>query len=91
MTNFYHEWLIQQQFRDLEALDRQLDRWGWFRSFGESARKRGWRVRVGASLIRVGSWLQGEGSLWPFSAPHEAPVPPNAGVAGETEWRGRAG
>ncbi len=85
MTNFFYEWLIRQQLRDLEALDRRLDRWGWFQRFGDSTRRRGWRVRLGTSLVRVGSWLQGEGNLWPISGPRRVPVPPNVGMGREME------
>jgi hypothetical protein len=57
MRDFY-EHALHEQFRELAARDRQLERWGWFRRHEHRPRKIGWRFRAGEALIRLGSWLQ---------------------------------
>jgi hypothetical protein len=52
---------MRGQFLELEALDRKLERWGWFRRGGTTQGSPGWRYRAGAVLVRLGEWLKGEG------------------------------
>jgi len=60
MTEFFHEHMMRERFRELEALDRKLEEWGWFRCYGKGLNTdRGWRFRVGEAFIRLGRWLQG--------------------------------
>ena len=58
MRDFY-EHALHEQFRELAAVDRQLERCGWFRRHEHQPRKIGWRFQAGEALIRLGSWLQG--------------------------------
>jgi hypothetical protein len=58
MTNFYDEHRLLRQMRELAALDRQLERWGWFRRHEHRPRKSGWLFRAGEALVRLGYWLQ---------------------------------
>ena len=59
MTEFFREHMMRERFRELAAVDRRLEAWGWFRRHGKvTAAERGWRFRVGGGFIRVGRWLQ---------------------------------
>jgi hypothetical protein len=58
MTTFYHEYRLQEQFREVTERDRQLTRWGWFRRNEGRPPKSGWRFRIGEALIRLGCRLQ---------------------------------
>lgn len=59
MTDFFFEWAVREQVRELERVDRMLERWGWFRRGGQASERPGWRFRLGAALVRMGRWLQG--------------------------------
>ncbi len=61
MRNAFIEYEALRQQRDLEAIDRQLERWGWFRRPDHLPPAWGWRVRLGKALIRLGRWLEGKG------------------------------
>jgi hypothetical protein len=65
MDDFLADYTLREQFRELEALDRRLTRWGWFRRNEHRPRKSGWRVRIGEALIRLGCRLQNRGSTQP--------------------------
>jgi hypothetical protein len=71
MDNFFSDYTVREQLRELVALDRQLTGWGWFRRHEHGPRKTGWRVRTGEALIRLGCRLQ-----------NREPVQP-AGISGE--------
>lgn len=58
MTHFYYEHELRQQMRELDALDRQLEHWGWFRQHEHRPQKLGPLYRLGEALIRLGYWLQ---------------------------------
>ena len=83
MTDFFYEYELREQLRRLEAVDRRLERWGWFRR-GETAREEaGLSFRAGTLLIRLGSWLQrGRGS--PEGAQARQAVAGSPGPAGGT-------
>jgi hypothetical protein len=59
MTDFLDEYRIRERLRELEALDRRLERWGWFRRHGTAPSVPGWRFRLGERLVRLGFRLQG--------------------------------
>jgi len=59
MTSFFTEYEVGERLRELEALDRKLERWGWFRRHETVSAAPGWRFRMGEALIRLGGWLQG--------------------------------
>ncbi len=63
MTDFFYEYEVSKQFRELEALDRRLERWGWFRGHEIGSAPAGWRFRIGRALIHLGCWLQGTEAL----------------------------
>ncbi len=69
MTHFYYEFELRQQMRELDALDRQLERWGWFRRHEHRPRKRGCLFRTGETLVRLGYWLQEPGGGQPARSP----------------------
>ena len=69
MTHFYHEHELRQQMRELAALDRQMERWGWFRRHDHRPRRLGWLFRVGERLIRLGYRLQERRGAQPARAP----------------------
>ena len=50
MTQFYYEHKLLRQMRELTALDRQLEHWGWFRRHEHRPRKSGWLFRAGEAL-----------------------------------------
>ncbi len=58
MRFFFTEYEVGERLRELEALDRRLERWGWFRRHETVSAPSGWRFRVGKVLIRLGSRLQ---------------------------------
>jgi hypothetical protein len=77
MVHFFYEKVTLERLRELEALDRQLERWGWFRrkEFAPASRgprSRGWRSRAGAGLVRLGLWLQGGGHGHPVHGPRRS-------------------
>ena len=59
MTSFFTEYEVGERLRELEALDRKLERWGWFRRHENRPPDPGWRFRLGEVLIRLGCRLQG--------------------------------
>ena len=61
MTIFFHEYEASRQRRELEALDRKLEHWGWYRRHEGKSLPAGWRLRVGKLLIALGCWVQGRG------------------------------
>lgn len=63
MTDFFYEYEASKQFRELEALDRRLEHWGWYRRHETGSAAPGRRFRVGEALIYLGCWLQGRGGL----------------------------
>ncbi len=65
MDDFPSDYTMREHFRALAALDQQLTRWGWFRRYEHRPWKRGWRVRVGEVLIRMGYRLQNRGRVQP--------------------------
>lgn len=71
MTHFFYEHGMRQQMRELAALDRQLERWGWFRRHEHRPRKSGWLFRAGEALIRLGCWLQERCGAQPVRTPGE--------------------
>lgn len=60
MTDFFYDHEMRGKFRELEALDRRLTQWGWFRRGGTTQGSPGWRYRAGTVLVRLGEWLKGE-------------------------------
>jgi hypothetical protein len=62
MTSFFTEYDVGERLRELEALDRRLERWGWFRRHENRPPDTGWRFRMGEALIRLGNRLQERGS-----------------------------
>jgi len=69
MTDFFYEYEASKQFRELEALDRRLEHWGWYRRHETGSAAPGWRVRVGEALIGLGFWLQGRGEAEGLGVP----------------------
>ncbi|HSB80642.1 MAG TPA: hypothetical protein VLM91_17815 [Candidatus Methylomirabilis sp.] len=69
MTHFYDEHRLRQQMHELSALDRQLERWRWFRRHEHRPRKSGWLIQAGEALIRLGRWLQERGGAQPVRTP----------------------
>ena len=65
MIDYFYEHTVREQFRKLAALDQELTCWRWFQRNEYRTLKRGWRVRIGQGLIRVGCWLQKWGSTQP--------------------------
>jgi hypothetical protein len=61
----FEEYEIRKQFQRLEAVDRRLERWGWFRRHEGRPPETGWRFRAGKALIRLGRRLQEGGSSQP--------------------------
>jgi hypothetical protein len=59
MTSFFTEYEVGERLRELEALDRRLERWGWFWRHENRPPDTGWRFRMGEALIRLGRRLQG--------------------------------
>jgi len=59
MTDFFFEWAVREQMRELERVNRTLERWGWCRRGGQASERPEWRFRLGAALVRVGCRLQG--------------------------------
>jgi hypothetical protein len=59
MTYFFDEYQVRERLRELQALDRRLERWGWFRQHKTAPRAVGWRFRLGERLVRLGFRLQG--------------------------------
>lgn len=59
MTDFFYEYEVSKKIREIEALDRRLEKWGWYRRGHHVPEKPGWRFRLGATLVRAGCWLQG--------------------------------
>ena len=49
---------VSEHFRELEAIDRRLEHWGWFRRHENRLPHIGWRFRAGEALIRLGRRLQ---------------------------------
>ena len=47
MTSFFTEYEVGERLRELEALDRRLERWGWFRRHENRPPDTGWRFRMG--------------------------------------------
>jgi len=58
MTDFFFEWAVREQMRELERVNRTLERWGWCRRGGQASERPEWRFRLGAALVRMGRWLQ---------------------------------
>ena len=58
MTILYYEYEALRQMRELEALDRRMEQWGWYRRHETGSLSAGWRLRVGRVLIGFGYWLQ---------------------------------
>ena len=71
MTHFYYEHELRQQMRELDALDRQLEHWGWFRQQEHRPRNRGWLFLAGEALVRLGHWMQGRRGTQPLETPGE--------------------
>jgi len=65
MRDFFFEYEIRQRLLALEAVDRRLERWGWFRRHEGRPPETGWRFRAGRALIRLGRRLQERGSSQP--------------------------
>jgi hypothetical protein len=61
MTFLFTEYEVGERLRELDALDRRLERWGWFRRHENRPPDTGWRFRVGEALIRLGNRLQERG------------------------------
>ncbi len=61
MRNAFIEYEVSRQHRDLEGIDRQLERWGWFRRGESLPPASGWKVRLGRTLVRLGRRLEGKG------------------------------
>lgn len=61
MTDFFYEYEVSKQIRELEALDRRLEHWGWYRGRKIGSAREGWRFRIGEALVHLGYWLQGRG------------------------------
>jgi len=59
MTYFFDEFQIRERLRELQELDRRMERWGWFRWQETAPRGPGWRFRLGEGLVRLGFRLQG--------------------------------
>ena len=59
MTHFFLEWAVRERMRELEEVDRTLERWGWFLRGRHTLESPTWRFRLGTALVRAGSWLQG--------------------------------
>lgn len=59
MTDFFCEYMARERRRDLDAVDRQLEQWGWFRRGVAAPGPAAWRVRVAAALVRLAGWVQG--------------------------------
>ncbi len=70
MRDFY-EHTLHEEFRQMAALDRKLERCGWFRRHEHRPPKIGCRFRAGEALIRLGSWMQGQGAARPARTPGE--------------------
>lgn len=47
MNDFFADYTLREQFREVAARDRQLTRWGWFRRHEHRPRKTEWRFRIG--------------------------------------------
>lgn len=58
MTILFYEYEALKQMRELEAIDRRLEHWGWHRRHEAGSLPAGWRLRVGRALINLGCWLQ---------------------------------
>ena len=58
MNDYFADYTLREQFREVAARDRQLTRWGWFRRNEHRPRKAEWRFRIGEALIRLGCRLQ---------------------------------
>jgi hypothetical protein len=62
---FEYEYELRKHFQKLEAVDRQLERWGWFRRHESRPPEIGWRFLAGMALIRLGRRLQEGKSMQP--------------------------
>jgi len=65
MRDFFFEYEIRQRLLTLEAVDRRLERWGWFRRHEGRPPETGWRFLAGMALIRLGRRLQEGGTTQP--------------------------
>jgi hypothetical protein len=63
MTYFFDEFQVRERLRELQALDRQMERWGWFRRQERPPRVSAWRFRLGEGLVRLGFRLQGRSEV----------------------------
>jgi len=59
MTILYYEYELLKHMRELEARDRRLEHWGWYRRHETGPLPAEWRLRVGRALIHLGCWLEG--------------------------------
>lgn len=59
MRRLFTEYDLSIHFRELEAIDRKLERRGWFRRHENHSPHTRWRFRAGEALIRLGRRLQG--------------------------------
>ena len=71
MRRTFTEYDLSTQFRELEAIDRRLERWGWFRGHENRPPAAGWRFHAGEALIRLGRRLQGRGKAEVLAASEE--------------------
>ena len=65
MNDFFTDYTLWEQFRELAARDRQLTRLGWYRRHEHRPRTGGWRFRIGEALVRLGTRLQYRGPVQP--------------------------
>jgi len=65
MTLYFHEHVLREQFREMAAQDRQLERWAWFQRHVHHPGSMGWMFRVGEVLVHLGCRLQEQGGARP--------------------------
>jgi len=62
MTLYFHEHVLREQFREMAAQDRQLERWAWFQRHVHHPGSMGWMFRVGCRSRGVPGQPAGRGS-----------------------------
>jgi hypothetical protein len=58
MTDYFHEYVVRELFREGQQMDRQLEQWGWFRGAATPGLPGRFRVGVGSVLVQLGLRLQ---------------------------------